>query len=69
MNGASVLEIKELASWPGTRTLSTTQRYMHLTPAALDGAIAWLERHRAHSREEIGEAVDDLEVNSRSITT
>jgi site-specific recombinase XerC len=66
MNGASVLEIKELA---GHANLSTTQRYMHLTPAVLDGAIARLERHRAHSRGEIGESVDELLVNSSSVNT
>ena len=41
MLGAPALSIRELA---GHRDLTTTQRYMHLTPAALEGAISLLER-------------------------
>ena len=41
MRGAPALSIKELA---GHSDLATTQRYMHLTPAALEGAIQLLER-------------------------
>ena len=40
MKGAPARAIQELA---GHRDLSTTQRYMHLSPAALDAAIRLLE--------------------------
>jgi len=40
MRGAPARAIQELA---GHRDLITTQRYMHLSPAALDGAIRLLE--------------------------
>jgi site-specific recombinase XerD len=40
MRGAPVRAIQELA---GHRDLSTTQRYMHLSPAAIDSAIRLLE--------------------------
>lgn len=40
MRGAPARAIQELA---GHRHLTTTQRYMHLSPAALQGAIALLE--------------------------
>ena len=40
MRGASPKAIQELA---GHRDLATTQRYMHLSPSALDAAIALLE--------------------------
>ena len=39
--GAPVAAIQALA---GHADLSTTQRYMHLSPAALEGAIGLLER-------------------------
>ena len=41
MRGAPVAAIQALA---GHADLSTTQRYMHLSPAALEGAIGLLER-------------------------
>jgi site-specific recombinase XerD len=40
MRGAPARAIQELA---GHQHLGTTQRYMHLTPAALDAAIRLLE--------------------------
>jgi len=40
MRGATARAIQELA---GHRDLATTQRYMHLTPAALDAAIGLLD--------------------------
>ena len=39
MRGAPLMAIKELA---GHRQLSTTMRYMHLSPAARESAIALL---------------------------
>jgi len=41
MRGAPARAIQELA---GHQDLMTTQRYMHLSPTALDGAIRLLER-------------------------
>ena len=41
MRGASVLDIKELA---GHQDIRTTQRYMHLSPAAREAAIRLLDR-------------------------
>lgn len=43
MRGAPPRAIQELA---GHRNITTTERYMHLSPAALDGAIRLLERGR-----------------------
>ena len=40
MRGAPARAIQELA---GHQDLTTTQRYMHLSPAAIDGAIRLLE--------------------------
>ena len=40
MRGAPARAIQELA---GHMDLATTQRYMHLSPAAIDGAIRLLE--------------------------
>jgi len=43
MRGAPVRAIQELA---GHQEIGTTQRYMHLSPAAIEGAIRLLD-HRA----------------------
>jgi integrase len=53
MLGAPVREIQELA---GHVDLRTTQRYMHLTPSALDGAIRLLERRQRGRLGELEEA-------------
>ena len=52
MRGAPARAIQELA---GHQDLDTTQRYMHLSPAALDAAIRLLETG-TESRGEIPEA-------------
>jgi hypothetical protein len=41
MRGAPARAIQELA---GHMDLATTQRYMHLSPAAIDGAIRLLDQ-------------------------
>jgi hypothetical protein len=46
VRGAPTRAIQELA---GHQDISTTQRYMHLSPAAADRAIALLERDHASS--------------------
>jgi site-specific recombinase XerD len=51
MLGAPVNSIRELA---GHGELSVTQRYMHLSPSALDAAVRLLE-----TRGEMGEAAAD----------
>jgi site-specific recombinase XerD len=43
MRGAPTRAIQELA---GHRDLATTQRYMHLSPAAIEGAIRLLDQNR-----------------------
>lgn len=54
MRGAPAKAIQELA---GHQDLMTTQRYMHLSPAALDAAIRLLDGPRPDSgRGEIVEA-------------
>jgi site-specific recombinase XerD len=47
MRGAPVRAIQELA---GHSNLSTTQRYMHLSPAAVEGAVRLLEQPSPVSR-------------------
>ena len=47
MRGAPTRAIQELASH---RELGTTQRYMHLSPAALEGAIRLLESSAVPTR-------------------
>jgi integrase len=59
MRGAPARAIQELA---GHQDLSTTQRYMHLSPAAIEGAIRLLE-HPAGDRG----SGDGLETGSPSI--
>ena len=52
MRGAPARAIQELA---GHQDLTTTQRYMHLSPAAIEGAIRLLEQRNATSRGDIVE--------------
>jgi site-specific recombinase XerD len=47
MRGAPARAIQELA---GHQDLSTTQRYMHLSPAAINGAIRLLDSGRSISK-------------------
>jgi integrase len=58
MQGVAALAIQGLA---GHRDLATTQNYMHLSPAALDGAIRLLDagRKAAPSRGDIGETAQE----------
>lgn len=53
MQGAPSRAIQELA---GHRDLGTPQRYMHLSPAALEAAIRLLERGEPGARGASGEA-------------
>ena len=56
MRGAPARSIQELA---GHQDLTTTQRYMHLSPAAIDGAIRLLDQPRpVWGRGEIAETAD-----------
>jgi integrase len=56
MRGAPARAIQELA---GHRDLATTQRYMHLSPAAIQGAIRLLDQpSRDHGRGDIVETTD-----------
>ena len=59
MRGAPARSIQELA---GHRDLTTTQRYMHLTPAALEGAISLLEQPAPASAgdHELGDTVETV---------
>jgi len=50
MRGASARAIQELA---GHQDLATTQRYMHVSPAALDAAVRLLDCPRVSARGEI----------------
>jgi integrase len=53
MRGAPARAIQELA---GHQDLTTTQRYMHLSPAAIEGAIRLLDHRRsAYGRGDLGE--------------
>ena len=51
MRGAPARAIQELA---GHQDLDTTQRYMHLSPAALDAAIRLLDGPANHLRQGYG---------------
>ena len=55
MRGAPARAIQELA---GHQDLATTQRYMHLSPAAIEGAIALLEARSSDRRLASGEIVE-----------
>ena len=60
MRGAPARAIQELA---GHKDLSMTQRYMHLSPAALDAAIRLLEQPngpstRGRSLQDFGDVVE-----------
>lgn len=62
MRGAPARAIQELA---GHQDLITTQRYMHLSPAALEGAIRLLESGGGHrNRGDILETADRDSANS-----
>ena len=56
MRGAPARAIQELA---GHKDLSTTQRYMHLSPAAIEGAIRLLDRPGS-----VLESGDEMETGS-----
>src|SRR5688572_8057826 len=57
MRGAPARAIQELA---GHMDLSMTQRYMHLSPAALDAAIQLLEQPagRTQAMQEVGDSLE-----------
>lgn len=62
MRGAPARAIQELA---GHRNLRTTERYMHLSPAAVDQAIRLLDRH-SEGRESERAIGDDAETTTAS---
>ena len=63
MRGAPAKAIQELA---GHRDLATTQRYMHLSPAAVEGAIRLLQQPAPVSQfGDILETVTGVKVNAK----
>ena len=61
MRSAPARAIQELA---GYQDLATTQRYMHLSPAAIEGAIRLLDQGRSgRGRGDILETAGDEIVN------
>ena len=62
MAGASTMAIKELA---GHQQISTTQRYMHLSPAAKSAAIRLLDR----GADRIAEDLKDTENRGDTVET
>ena len=56
MQGATAKAIQELA---GHQDLTTTQRYMHLSPAHKDAAIRLLDRRPVDDREDAPAPADD----------
>jgi len=59
--GAPARAIQELA---GHRSLNTTVRYMHLSPAAIEGAIRLLEP--AQALQTFGDIVETANVETRN---
>ena len=67
MRGAPARAIQELA---GHQDLETTQRYMHLSPAALESAIRLLDHAPINRNDgDIVETRTDAEGNSVATTT
>jgi integrase len=66
MRGAAPRAIQELA---GHAHFTTTQRYMHLSPAALDRAIDLLEGETATKCGDIVETARESIVKSSSVNT
>lgn len=58
MQGATAKAIQELA---GHQDLTTTQRYMHLSPAHRDAAIRLLDRRPVDEQETGSQSGDGLE--------
>ena len=65
MRGAPARAIQELA---GHQDLSTTQRYMHLSPAAIEGAIRLLDGPSASTQFGNMLATGSAEVGSGATT-
>jgi hypothetical protein len=66
MRGAPAKAIQELA---GHKELSMTQRYMHLSPAALDAAIRLLDQPGpTHSENPRGEMLENAMAGGKTIS-